>query len=1121
MKNIKKVLALLLAVIMTVGTVATVGAATLTFTDTEGHWAWTEGYIPYLVEKEVLNGYKKSENSYYFKPDGEVTRAEFIKMLDEAFGLKETKAVSYSDVKSSDWFCVYFQKAAAQGYILNYGTSADPNGKITREEALSLLVRYLRLDETKKASASTFADFDTIDAKYQDYVLEAIEAKLTDGYKQSNGSYLFKPKNTLTRAEALTILYRAAGCIYNKDSYVRDAGAAETNNVITKGGISISDQTLSGRTIISEGASENIVSFSNCNITGTLYIRGNSKVYLDKCKVENVVVTGKGGVSLMNTTTVDNLSISYKTQINVMSGNKIKTLTVDATSTDATVIGEGTIDKIVVKGHDFASTIVPADYEIGKGITAVFGGKEYSDSKDADGMFVVKPYSVENDGYYCIECTPANDGTLYYYYTNVNTAPSTAEFDSLYSKAKNNGFFSVKANKDYSRQTFKTDDVKSYSYIAIMFQVGNEKSDPILIANNAKLDTGFITAPALTSTGLSVTFKTAYNGTVSYFYTDKADKMSQSQFVKKYNECEASLKGTLDTKTNTASQITLNSNLIDDYNYIAIRFKSANGNTYAPVIVAISDDGFSVFPYVKTSGTLSFTTDVTGVLYFYYSKTDAVPTVDDFKTQYTAATYFGTPVSVTANKAATVSYKPSYASTYPYLIMSLRDENGQWYLPISVDLGYESGFAVLPRMTSDNKVAFTTEVAGKVEYYYTSSSVAPTIEMFKAIYASIEDTKKGSVSAYASNYELFITVPEDIKDTDYIVIMLSEVVNSKTNGNVYAPIVLSLKYNPGDNLTGFETNPYIKDGTLYLKTAGDTIVRYYYSEYLSPVSSVDFYDKYRNANATYKGQITAEAHTTKTVTITDDAYAHIHYQGIVIATYNGESYSEPVVLEAFRNSYNPSDTDTLLWSTNDSFPNLISITPKYTGTLYYFVTDSETEARATFNKSSASSKTVTASNVTYVESEGKKYVVIMLHANESDYDKVIINMETGKVAEETGYNGGANSTDTFISSKAADAANMKYRVIPKGECDVYFTLVGDDQVIPYVGSTRRGNVYSAVATIPGGSSQVGIVECDYSDVYTYVQGILGAYDHIYLYVQCVNALGAMTWYKPVVAVTFK
>jgi len=100
MKKFRRILSAFLAVIMVLGTVTVVGAANVSFTDVSGHWAWTGGQIPYLVDKGVLNGYKQPNGTYLFKPDGEITRAEFIKILDETFGLTATASISFKDVST-------------------------------------------------------------------------------------------------------------------------------------------------------------------------------------------------------------------------------------------------------------------------------------------------------------------------------------------------------------------------------------------------------------------------------------------------------------------------------------------------------------------------------------------------------------------------------------------------------------------------------------------------------------------------------------------------------------------------------------------------------------------------------------------------------------------------------------------------------------------------------------------------------------------------------------------------------------------------------------------------------------------------------------------------------------
>ena len=50
MKKLKRILSAVLAVMMTLSCAAFIGAANISFTDVSGHWAWTNGQIPYLVD---------------------------------------------------------------------------------------------------------------------------------------------------------------------------------------------------------------------------------------------------------------------------------------------------------------------------------------------------------------------------------------------------------------------------------------------------------------------------------------------------------------------------------------------------------------------------------------------------------------------------------------------------------------------------------------------------------------------------------------------------------------------------------------------------------------------------------------------------------------------------------------------------------------------------------------------------------------------------------------------------------------------------------------------------------------------------------------------------------------
>ena len=66
------------------------------------HWAYS--YVDSLVSAGTINGFEDGT----FRPTGTVTRAEFVKMLDETFGLTSTAPINYSDVKTDDWFHTYY-----------------------------------------------------------------------------------------------------------------------------------------------------------------------------------------------------------------------------------------------------------------------------------------------------------------------------------------------------------------------------------------------------------------------------------------------------------------------------------------------------------------------------------------------------------------------------------------------------------------------------------------------------------------------------------------------------------------------------------------------------------------------------------------------------------------------------------------------------------------------------------------------------------------------------------------------------------------------------------------------------------------------------------------------------
>lgn len=184
------------------------------FTDVQGHWA--KDYIDFIADKGVIKGKALG----IFAPDDNVTRAEFTAMLVRLLGL-ETEVVSnqpFADVSEKDWFYDVVNTAYSAGLVQGKGNIFDPNGLITREEMVVLIVRAAsskgiatQLDDLElEELLSRFSDREEIShwASYE----TAVGLKL--GLVQGTGPNRFQPKAHATRAQAATVMYNLYNVIY-------------------------------------------------------------------------------------------------------------------------------------------------------------------------------------------------------------------------------------------------------------------------------------------------------------------------------------------------------------------------------------------------------------------------------------------------------------------------------------------------------------------------------------------------------------------------------------------------------------------------------------------------------------------------------------------------------------------------------------------------------------------------------------------------------------------------------------------------------------------------------------------------------------------------------------------
>lgn len=176
-----------------VAAMAAPASAAVNFNDINNSFA--KDAILKLAEMGILNG--KGEGT--FDPTGNVTRAEFAKILVLSLGLKTDAAPAtgtFSDVGTDHWSYKYVEAAVAAKLINGLGDGKfGPSEQLTREQMATLFVRALGTDVAGKAAGLTFTDKASISAYAADSVAYAVELGLINGV----GGNAFNPQGTATR----------------------------------------------------------------------------------------------------------------------------------------------------------------------------------------------------------------------------------------------------------------------------------------------------------------------------------------------------------------------------------------------------------------------------------------------------------------------------------------------------------------------------------------------------------------------------------------------------------------------------------------------------------------------------------------------------------------------------------------------------------------------------------------------------------------------------------------------------------------------------------------------------------------------------------------------------------
>ena len=183
--------------------------------DITGHWA-EETVLTAMFDKWV-------DASTSFRPEDSITRAEFVKIVNRAFGI-DTSAVDssltteFEDVECGQWYYADVKAAALAGYINGYEDGTfRPNQPITRQEAARIIAKLhngadveiveadVNGNDVEKDTKTKFKD----DLDIAVWADESVEYLTDNNIIKGYDGNVFMPQNNIKRAEAVEMMARA------------------------------------------------------------------------------------------------------------------------------------------------------------------------------------------------------------------------------------------------------------------------------------------------------------------------------------------------------------------------------------------------------------------------------------------------------------------------------------------------------------------------------------------------------------------------------------------------------------------------------------------------------------------------------------------------------------------------------------------------------------------------------------------------------------------------------------------------------------------------------------------------------------------------------------------------
>lgn len=171
--------------------------------------SWALEDVGRATDKKIVEG-----NQGYFKPKADITRAEFTKIIVNAFNLRSDQKLknNFKDVKDNFWYTDFILTANELGIVQGSNNKFRPNSNISRQEMAAILNRTLEFKGLElEADESNYTD----SAKISNWAKDSVNKVSKIGIMQGSNKK-FNPLSKASREMATVSIMRAYDYLNDK-----------------------------------------------------------------------------------------------------------------------------------------------------------------------------------------------------------------------------------------------------------------------------------------------------------------------------------------------------------------------------------------------------------------------------------------------------------------------------------------------------------------------------------------------------------------------------------------------------------------------------------------------------------------------------------------------------------------------------------------------------------------------------------------------------------------------------------------------------------------------------------------------------------------------------------------